>query len=147
MTIRNKSAYMDALWDWGFLDDCFAYGIKVSDIDGVVERNGHMLFIEAKPPKKKLSRGQLILFSNLARSGFCVMVLWGEPNKPECALIWPPYEMNPSDEFEVDKAAVHEIVRRWFVCVNQIPSKSKTDETGKWPTTLNLKPNGAGDVI
>lgn len=85
MTIHDRDKYRDAAWDWGILDGCFGKGkIRPSDIDGVVERNGHFLFIEAKPPSKELSTGQSILFERLAaKPDITVLILWGEKEKPE----------------------------------------------------------------
>jgi len=34
--------------DWGFLDNSFSGKIRVSDIDGIVEVNGHLLILEWK---------------------------------------------------------------------------------------------------
>lgn len=57
--------------------------IRPSDVDGIVEKHGHFLFLEAKPPNKELSTGQRIVFENLARlPGTTVVVLWGQPAKP-----------------------------------------------------------------
>ena len=66
MTIKNLEAFVENLWDWGFLDECFpGTRIRVTDIDGLVERNGHFLLIEAKSPGKDIPTGQRILFDRL----------------------------------------------------------------------------------
>lgn len=136
---------MDALWDWGFLDDCFKRGIRVSDVDGAVERNGHVLFIEAKPPNKELSVGQSIMFSQLAQNGFSVLILWGETNKPQEMMIWIPHQANPLKRRKTDETAIKEIVRKWFVWADQIGPKRKLDKKGKWPLTLDLKTNAGNE--
>jgi len=125
MTIRNKKAFVNALWDWGFLDRCFAPTRgRVSDLDGVVERNSQVLFIEAKPPGKSISRGQYLLFSGLARRGFSVLVIWGHTNSPEEAMIWAPGEENPGKRMKANEAKIVEIVSRWFAWANKNPWKS-----------------------
>jgi len=142
VTIRNKDAYMRALWDWGFLNNqCFGdTGCQVSDIDGAVERRGHVIFIEAKPPGKKVSRGQMKFFAALSQSGFTVLIVWGETNKPQEAQIWEPHKELAGKKMPATEASIIEIVRRWFVWVNQIPAKGELDRTGKWPITLHLQP-------
>jgi hypothetical protein len=93
MTIHNKQAFMDALWDWAVLDGCFGNtNISPSDVDGEVERNGHFLVLEAKGPRAFVTQGQQIKFNRHAQRGDTVMVIWGEPGKPERLQIWRPYE-------------------------------------------------------
>lgn len=85
MTIVDPNKYRDAAWDWGILNGCFGDGrIRPSDIDGVVEKGGHFLFIEAKPPGKPLGKGQELLFEALASLSpkVTVLVLWGEKEQP-----------------------------------------------------------------
>ena len=110
MSIKNKDQYVANLWDWGFLDGCFGNTkIRVTDLDGLVERNGHFLFIEAKSSGVGVPRGQQILFDRLIESGRnTVLVVWGEPNRPEMARLWG------GTEFGTDEAGVQAIVRDWF---------------------------------
>jgi len=54
--------------DWGFLDNSFSGKIRVGDIDGVVEANGHGLFLEWKSAGASIPLGQEIMFKNLSRS-------------------------------------------------------------------------------
>ncbi len=90
MTIRNKQLYMESLWDWGFLDDCFGGShIRVSDVDGLVEHNGYFLLIEAKAAGKDVPRGQAILFDNLITNDrWAILVIWGNPGNPESYRFW-----------------------------------------------------------
>ena len=143
VTIRNKQAFMDALWDWGFLDQCFDHGIRVSDLDGIVERHGHLLFIEAKPPKKAISNGQYRMFGELAAQGFSVLVIWGETDKPSEIIYWTPHVRNPSDKMKADQAYIFEFVRRWFVWADTIGWKRNLDKKSKWPITLDLQRGAA----
>lgn len=138
MTIRNKKAYVDSLWDWGFLDDCFGgTGIRVSDIDGVVERNGHVLFIEAKPLGKPVSAGQSRMFAQLAENGFSILVIWGDTDNPsECMLIHPKQLGGKRTKMAATKDTIFEIVRRWFVWANHFPRHQLDND--KWPLTINL---------
>jgi len=110
MTIRNKEVFIDNLWDWGFLDDCFGNTrIRVTDVDGLVERKGHFLLMETKSPGKDIPRGQAILFDALAsQPNWHVLVIWGEPNAPVSAQVWGCRPMM------ADMAKIREIVRRWY---------------------------------
>jgi len=91
MTIRDLDKYVARLWDWGFLDQCFgATGIRVSDLDGIVERNGRFLVIEAKGTGQAVPVGQARLFRAFVNTGlFTVLVLWGETNKPARMSAFP----------------------------------------------------------
>lgn len=87
MAIRHIEEYTRAIWDWGWLDPCFApTRIRVSDIDGVVERGGHVLFLEAKGIRPsgelvELTTGQKILHKRLLATGcISIIVLWGRSN-------------------------------------------------------------------
>jgi len=115
MTIRNKKNYMAQLWDWGFLDDCFGgTQIKVSDLDGIVERNGHFLVIEAKGPGAPVPQGQSIMFSQMAANpALTVLVVWGEPNKPDHAQVWG------RERVKADEAKIKRLVSRWYQYANE----------------------------
>lgn len=89
MTIRHKcgpgSCYKELyLPDWGILDGCFPRDIKPSDIDGVVEINGHLLFLEWKKPPASLTTGQRRMFERqtLRARRQQVLVIYGELGKP-----------------------------------------------------------------
>jgi len=114
MTIRNKDTYMRCLWDWGFLDRCFGETrIRVTDIDGLIERRGHFLLMEAKSPRVTIPKGQAILFDALTRDPkWHVLVIWGETNMPEEAMFWG------NKKFEADTVKIQEVVRRWFSMAN-----------------------------
>ena len=115
MTIHNLSAYVAALWDWGFLDGCFANtGIRVSDIDGFVERNGWCIAIETKGPGKSVPNGQRRMFAALVDKGFTVLVIWGKPNKPERMQVWYPHRKKAEDPTPATLEDIADIVARWF---------------------------------
>jgi hypothetical protein len=81
--LRSRDAYRDAAWDWSCLDGCFSGSIRPTDIDGLVERKGHALFLEAKPPNGYLTVGQELTFKSLSRKPLlCAIVFFGEDGKP-----------------------------------------------------------------
>lgn len=53
-------------WDW--MRGCFPRGIMPTDIDGMVEINGQILFIEQKRCGVSLSGGQSAAFKSLAKN-------------------------------------------------------------------------------
>ena len=114
MTIRNKDNYMACLWDWGFLDDCFGgTRIKITDVDGLVERRGNFLMIEAKSPGAPIPKGQAIMFDKLVKDPkWNVLVVWGKPNEPEEAVVWG------NKKFNADAEKIKDVVRRWYEMAN-----------------------------
>lgn len=74
--LRSRDAYRDAAWDWSVLNGCFGNGIKPSDIDGMVERHGYFLFLEAKPIGGRMSGGQQIALRQLSRKPLVSVVVF-----------------------------------------------------------------------
>jgi hypothetical protein len=106
---------MENLWDWGFLSDCFG-GSRISptDLDGVVERKGHFLYLEAKSPGKDVPKGQQIMFDHLiADKRSTVLVIWGKPNLPERAQLWG------QEPFKADTAKIQQVVAGWYAKANR----------------------------
>jgi hypothetical protein len=128
MTINNIETFIMALWDWAFLNVCFRpTKIRVSDIDGVVERKGRFLFLETKPWDKEVSRGQQIMFDGLSRlPGVDVLVIWGKPNEPQAMQHW-----GETDVLMADEKAVISFVRNWFLRANQARGANRNG-SNKW---------------
>lgn len=121
MTIENLDEFIENLWDWSFLERYLGgFGIRPTDLDGLVERNGNLLLLEAKSPTAKIPRGQRILFDRLvwAKCPHCereikkfdVLVIWGEPNQPEKMRMWRIHDQ-PIDATEAD---VQKLVGTWY---------------------------------
>jgi hypothetical protein len=64
--LRNKGL-QGILWNWKPVADLLPGKCGASDIDGVIERRGHFLFLEGKRPGESLPKGQWIMLSNLAK--------------------------------------------------------------------------------
>ena len=101
----GKKCYIkEVLPNWAVFNECFKpTRIKVSDIDGIVERNGQFLFIEVKQNTKEISLGQRILFENLTRNADHISVL----------LL---YAQNVSEKMDIQEYAVFqngEMTRDW----------------------------------
>lgn len=117
MSLHSPDKYIENIWDWGFLDVCFhPTRIKVTDVDGFIERNGLFLVIETKLPDVDIPQGQAIMFDSLIRTGiFQVLIIWGKRNQPEYRMFWGKgYEKRPTNTQEII-----EIVRHWYKYANQ----------------------------
>lgn len=114
MTINNPAKFMEGIWDWKILNGCFdPTRITPTDIDGCVERNGHILVIEAKSPGVEIPTGQEIMFKNMTKTGkISVMVVWGETNKPEEMKLFSPF--GEEEKKKVDISGFRERVTSWF---------------------------------
>ena len=123
MTIRNKDLYMSNLWDWGIFNGCFGNSrISITDLDGMVERNGKFLIIEAKSEDKPVPTGQRIMFENLAKLDcFTVIVLWGTPNNPVKYQQYFNQDGKPfaSEIKECDLIDVRRIIKNWYLQANR----------------------------
>ena len=86
MNLRSRDAYRDAAWDWSCLDGCFGGRIRPTDIDGAVERRGHLLFLEAKSEDGLIPTGQEILFKSLSRKPFVDVVVFFGKREPELVV-------------------------------------------------------------
>ena len=114
MTINNPSAFVASLWDWAILDGCFGNThIRPTDIDGLVERNGHFLYLETKLPGTATNEGQERTWTSLvATKKFAVLVIWGYPGHPVSARLLFDGQVIEYDPCDIDK--LREIVKRWY---------------------------------
>ncbi len=93
VTINDPKKFVAGLWDWGCLDSCFPGRMKVTDIDGFLERNSKFLVLETKGKGVPVPKGQEIMFKNMQKTGlFTVVIVWGEPGSPsEMQVIYPTH--------------------------------------------------------
>lgn len=151
--IRSVSGFIRGMWDWTFLNDCFVLPngertkIRVSDVDGIVEKFGHFLFIEVKPERNngdhEVTNGQRYTHQALIRTGaFTVMEVWGttdtdmrseylpksDTTAMMCALGEPSptyarilYEGGKVTEGPITKQEFHDRVSNWFAWACQHP--------------------------
>lgn len=119
MTIRNEKAFLEGIWDWGCLDDCFPGKMKITDIDGFFERKGKFLVLETKQPGVTVPLGQEIMFKNMQRTGlFTVIVVWGEKNNPvEIQVYYSDGSISKKKPADIYK--FKEIVSWWYCQVEK----------------------------
>jgi hypothetical protein len=74
--IRSVADLIRSLPDWTEFNECFAPSrIRISDVDGIVERKGEVLMFEVKRISATVPTGQVILYRTLARKGITVLVI------------------------------------------------------------------------
>ena len=104
----TDTGWFQALWDYVL---CFT-------IDGLVERRGRFLMLEAKSPGVPIKTGQAMTFEALRKTGrFTVIVIWGERNKPEEAMILGPTQKTA--RFPCNLGCLRQIVREWYEGVSK----------------------------
>ena len=97
-----------------FLDGAIPGGVNPSDIDQVLERNGHFLFIECKRPHQPVPRGQQILFDRLLQLSSTdhdvrlLQVVGNPPDKIQQRGWWG----KPLRDTSLEE--VRGLVRRWW---------------------------------
>jgi len=117
MTIENRDAYMNNIWDWKILDGCFgSTSIKPMDIDGHVERKGKHLFIETKSPNVPVKTGQWLSFKSLVENhGFMGIIVWGSKDVPEeMQVLYPNKPVEESQKRKADIIDLRRVVSWWF---------------------------------
>lgn len=63
----DSGCFIDSLPSWDYFDGCFPRGIIPTDVDGMVEINGHFLFLEQKRSATAIPTGQLKALQALSR--------------------------------------------------------------------------------
>ena len=126
MTIQNAERFVEELWDWSFLRQSGCFGdtkIEPTDVDGMTERNGYFILIEAKSPGVKIKTGQSILQTSLVDTGvFTVVNMWGRARTQTVCEMEVlnshlfRYKREPADISHM--VALH---KNWFQKVEKLP--------------------------
>ena len=113
--IRSEKTFINSWWDWTVYNDCFVpTKIKISDIDGIVERRGHFLWIECKRPGEAITKGQEIMHNALTKNrSFTVLILWGETNEPVKFRITSE-KGKMCEKAGINQEDVKELISKWF---------------------------------
>ena len=111
----DKSGCLKAVMpDWSIFNDCFGpTKIRVSDIDGVVERNGRVLFFEWKQ-KRQIDPGQTILFKRLSEKDHVMVVVLVGHTRTTITGMKVFNKGNESDWSALDTLGAQKKVDRWF---------------------------------
>lgn len=126
--IRNMEKFIDAIVDWAPLNDAFRGAVRISDIDGIVERRGHFAIFEQKSEGAPIPMGQNILLDQLVSGVPCgdcrhitpsfwtVFILFGDLEDPSKLEI---RRTVGTVRLDVSYSRVFEIVRFWDCCARQ----------------------------
>jgi hypothetical protein len=125
MNIRNLAAYQSSVWDWSWLNGAFGGSlIRVSDIDGMVERRGNFLMFEGKKGGV-VSNGQSIMFDAWVRNGNALLLLHGMDHGDRDMIIvargglWS-HESSPING---NRQTVRRLCDDWYQWANQNPRR------------------------
>jgi len=123
--LRNKERMIASTWEWDFLNGCFLRGIKMGDVDGIVECSGFFLVLETKNPGAPKPVGQRILYEAMVKTGlFTVIYIWGKTNQPERIEIMAPESWGEKGDIKTTKSPTDEkhlqaVVKTWFTKANR----------------------------
>lgn len=112
--IRNQQAFMDNTPDWSIFNGAFSNKkVRIGDLDGAIERAGHLLILEVKSPGKSIPLGQSIMFKNLSKAGTAtVFVLWGKNDVYNAMRVYT--EDGKYREYEdIDNDFIEELIQKW----------------------------------
>ena len=118
--IRDIEKFRRAAWDWTPFNNCFrgidgeATGIRISDIDGHVERKGHFLWFETTS-KDTITRGQMLSIRHRVIRGDTAIIIMGKPNEPTRMHVYYPHSEAPVRYQSVTTAIIWRIARKWFL--------------------------------
>lgn len=137
--LRNDYAYKNSLWDWTPLNECFqGTNIRVTDIDGLVERNGKFLVIETKKPGDEIPQGQFITFDALLNTGvFTIFVVWGSRGVPQEIRVFTRDGRNNKHYITADMKLLQKIVTEWFRFADRQQSVINLPKTGSHVTSFS----------
>jgi len=111
--------YRETLWDWSPMNDVFgSTGIRISDCDGIVERNGHFLLLDGKRPclngNREIKDGQRRMYIRFAKNGGTVIVFHGTPpTTVQWVRVWRPGGIF-EPERQCDLPGLVRLVSQWF---------------------------------
>jgi hypothetical protein len=116
MTINDPEAFMNGFWDWEILDGCFGETrIKPTDIDGCVERKGHILMFETKRPGVSIPMGQELMFKTMVEKAKAVVIVaWGEKDEPEKLKVFSSKHPTGKEMPKGDIDELRRIVSLWY---------------------------------
>lgn len=117
-TLRNKKRLHDSYIEFGVFNKCFRRGIQFTDIDGIVESNGHFLILEKKVSGAKIPKGQTYMHRAMGNLGvFTILYYFGYTD----ADGWPQpgkytiiHEDHTVESGDCNCEKLQEIIGLWF---------------------------------
>lgn len=84
---ESNGCYIEALPWWNDIAECFPRGIIPTDIDGMVEIGGHILFLEEKSIGKHIDEGQRKALKALSSKDNVTVVVFRPGLKSEMEML------------------------------------------------------------
>ena len=100
------------LRDYRWLGDALPGRVAPTDLDALLERKGHFLVLEYKPPGMPLPMGQRITLRSLVKLGMDVWVVWGDGPEVEVGAMDRRGEVPFVEKMSVGK--LRRRVKTWF---------------------------------
>lgn len=121
--IRDYDKFMNTQWDWTPYNSAFNAGVRISDIDGHIERHSEFLYIETKLPGNSPTFAQELSIRSQIAKGNTVMLLEGNPNRPERLTL---YRRDGTVKVynEVTEELVTDILKQWWNWASKKPRLS-----------------------
>ena len=124
--IRNMDAFRASIWDWSWLNGAFGDKIRVTDIDGMVERCGNFLMIEGKKGGT-VAGGQQFMFDAWVANGNSLLLLSGMDHSDQNMVIMMrggPWPAKPSTT-QGNRETVRYICSTWYKWANAHPKQTR----------------------
>jgi len=147
-----NGCYREELWDWTPFNDCFgSSGIRISDIDGIVERNGLFLMLDGKRVnlrgERNISDGHRRLYKAFAEKGGHVLVFHGQPpTTVQWLRQWLPGGEFVKEQL-CDLDGLRAVVADWYQWANGSRPRRAVIEAELEAVAPRRDPNDWDDVV
>ena len=127
--IRDPQDYKSTFWNWTPFNECFKpTNIRITDIDGMVERNGLFLVIETKRPNADIPQGQSIMFDHMVETGlFTILIVWGHTDQPKIILKMTKGLKKKYNNCDVGKLKL--LIREWFIYADNMTEQDRVSDS------------------
>lgn len=98
--------------DWAIFNECFPRGIRIGDVDGMIEINGFVIWFEWKGRTSELSNAQRMAFTHASKFAprQVWIVIWGDKGTPERILF---IKDGWAKRFKADLGSLRNLIQRW----------------------------------
>lgn len=110
----DRGCYNKTLPRWDSINECFPGNIRPTDLDGVVERNGHVLFIEGKSLGTSIPTGQRLLFKALSSKPDQMVVVLRPGVRTELQMLVFRHGESRDGFQDITKSDLHGFLNNWF---------------------------------
>lgn len=114
----ERGCFLAGQTSWDDLIACFPRGIRPTDVDGMVEINGHHLFLEEKRAGQTLENGQRHALAALARKPRTIVVVFRPGITSELEVLTMP---NPKGYQPTSRAGLQHLLRSWAAYADSQP--------------------------